>query len=48
MARYAAMTPEQQADMWRRQKEGYIRSEMSWGDEGTRVVSPPPRTGGEG
>ena len=24
-ARYQAMTPEQQADMWRQQREGYAR-----------------------
>ena len=29
-ARYDAMTPEQQAEMWRKQKEGYVRAEMSW------------------
>jgi hypothetical protein len=29
-ARYDAMTPEQQAEMWRRQREGYARAEASW------------------
>ena len=29
-ARYEAMTPEQQADMWRQQREGYARAEASW------------------
>lgn len=29
-ARYDAMTPEQQAEMWRQQREGYVRAEMSW------------------
>ena len=29
-ARYQAMTPEQQAVMWRQQREGYARAEASW------------------
>jgi hypothetical protein len=29
-ARYDAMTPEQQADMWRKQRESYVRSVMDW------------------
>ena len=29
-ARYQAMTPAQQADMWRQQREGYARAEASW------------------
>lgn len=28
--RYTAMTPEQQAEMWRQQRDGYVRAEMSW------------------
>lgn len=29
-ARYDAMTPEQQAAMWKQQRDGYVRAEMSW------------------
>ena len=29
-ARYDAMTPEQQADMWKAQREGYAKAEASW------------------
>lgn len=28
--RYYAMTPEQQADMWRQQRGGYAKAEASW------------------
>ena len=28
--RYEAMTPEQQAAMWKAQRDGYVRAEMSW------------------
>lgn len=28
--RYEAMTEEQKEEMWRAQKENYVRSEMSW------------------
>lgn len=30
MARYDAMTPEQQAEMWQRQKESFVRSIVDW------------------
>lgn len=29
-ARYDAMTPEQQDAMWKAQREGYVKAEMSW------------------
>jgi len=29
-SRVDAMTPEQQAEMWRQQRESYVRAEMSW------------------
>lgn len=29
-ARYEAMTPEQQAEMWRLQRESYVRSIIEW------------------
>ena len=38
--RYVALTPEQQAEMWKCQRESFIRGQM-WGDEGTRVAAPP-------
>ena len=28
--RYDAMTPEQQAAMWKAQRDGYVKAEMSW------------------
>lgn len=28
--RYEAMTPEQQAEMWKKQREGYAKAEASW------------------
>lgn len=28
--RYNAMTPEQQEAMWKAQRDGYVRAEMSW------------------
>lgn len=28
--RYAAMSPEQQEAMWKAQRDGYVKAEMSW------------------
>lgn len=29
-ARYDAMTPAERVEMWRQQRDGYVRAEMSW------------------
>lgn len=30
MDRFSALSPEEQAEHWRQQREGYVRAEMSW------------------
>lgn len=30
LERAKAMTPEQQAEMWRKQRESYVRAELNW------------------
>lgn len=40
LRRAMAMPPEERAAMLQRQKQGYVRAEMSWGDEGTRMARP--------
>lgn len=37
--RYGAMTPEQQAVMWKRQREGYARAEASWPKPEFKIVN---------
>jgi hypothetical protein len=44
-ARYDAMTPEQQAEHWRQQRESWVRAEIElskWERSRTRLTRPPP------